>query len=157
MGFILSMLSPLKSIFFNKYTLIGILLVGIIGYHYYIVNDLKNNLRITTQNYESLKITYNNNLVSLKSVQKDLKDSFKNSNIKTETYISEIQKLKSIIFELNKPKKYKTRIIIKKVKVPIIKEGKTMYITKCSDIKVKHLTKDDSNSSIIRIMSNIGN
>ena len=157
----LSLLGTAKNVLLNPKVLIGIALVAAVTYHYFTVQGLEKDIATLEKNYSSSKNALETSNNTIKSQDEDIIQLKKSRNISESSYIKEIAKLKGLIIELNKKPKFTEKIVIKPVKVPVkvyVDHNVTKYITtpeECS-IKVKKLTPEDSNNSIIRLISNIG-
>ena len=105
-------------------------------------------------NYNKAKNALEASNKTIKSMDTDIKQFKSSRDISEQGYISEIKKLKELIFDLKKKPKFKEVIKIKTIRVPVKVKGKTVYINKCEDIKVHRL--DKNSSTLLKVLNSIG-
>ena len=152
----LALLGPVKNILMNPKVLIGLAIAGLLAYHYFTVTGLEKDNAILEANNVKVKAVLEVSNNTIKKMTKDIDQVKRTRNISDNSYIEEITSLKALIFELEKRQVFTEVIKIKTVKVPVIVKGETIYVDKCKDIKVKRLDNNDSENSIIRILSGVG-
>ena len=153
MNFLTFLLSA-KNILSNPVVLLGICLVSTLIYYHFKVTSLTKDLEISKANTIKIQDINSNNLNTIKELRGQIKDINLQTTVLSDSYSSEIKKLKSLLSNIEKKVIYKDKIIIKKVKIPVIKEGKTIYINKCPEIKIHKL--DNNETGILRTLSEVG-
>ena len=153
MNFLPLLLSSRK-ILFNPIFLLGTALVVTLTYYHFKVTSLTKDLEISKANTIKIQDINSNNLNTIKELRGQIKDINLQTTVLSDSYSSEIKKLKSLLSNIEKKVIYKDKIIIKKVKIPVIKEGKTIYINKCPEIKIHKL--DNNETGILRTLSEVG-
>jgi len=150
----LSLLGPVKNILLNPKVLIGIALVAVAGYVYMTITGLQKDLAVSEKNVIEIKNTNETNVNTIKKLNAQIKDLNSERVIVDKSYNKEIKNLKELIKSIEQKVIYKDKIVIKKVKVPVIKEGKKVYVDSCPEIQLHRL--DFNETGILKTLSEIG-
>ena len=153
---LLSLLSPLKSIFTNPYVIGAFVIVGALLYHYYTVNSLEKDLAVALMNVSTITQTNSLNVNTIGELEKEISNMKISQTTVVDSYVGEIDELKDLMANIKAKVIYKDKIVIQKEIQEKIVDGETIYITDCAPIKVHKLDVNDNNFSIQTILSGVG-
>lgn len=136
----------------NKYVIMFLVLGALVGYHFYKVNSLENDIEFLNSEVKTITSNYNiakeaniSNSITIEKLQKDLELKDSQEKIKVDSYIKETGELKNVINSMSKKIDFSN--------------SKTTKVINCQiNVKTKgDISEKDPEFIIFNSISNIGN